>query len=453
MAVTVASLNAKLGLDKSNFDKGLSGASSSLGSFASGLAGKLQGATDAVAARLGGLALNIGKKLGGGLLSAAKAGFEFNDSMEQASAKINAFTKNGGLTADILKTIQTEANKTPFSFQEMVNAAAGLLPVTKASGESLDELIKLSEILAASNPAEGLEGGAFALKEALGGDFQSLIERFNLPRQYIKKLAEEGTPALEIVSKAMKQMGLDTDLVSGLANTAQGRWSTFSDSLSTLAGIATKPIFDAWSEGLGSLNGVIANSNLQSYAEQVAGGFSRILGVIKPLIEGNTAFGLQTFQSELLKIGFSPEQVSSITDGFASIQDSSSRISKAFSKMFGEDDIDVIGGITSGISNLAWALEKVASAAEIAAGLMDQWNEITSTVGVRGYFKGIANYWTEGAFGGGGAAPQTATAPAATQTYVPATIQMDGRTVGSIVGGYQGQAAANYGRMGGVPGI
>lgn len=100
---------------------------------------------------------------------------------------------------------------------------------------------------------------------------------------------------------------------------------------------------------------------------------------------------------------------------------------------------------------IAWSFGKIASAAEIASGLVNNFKSIVDTVGITGLLSELTGI---GAGGGGGAAPQTsAIAPAGNTAYVPATIQMDGRTVGNIVGGYQGQAAANYGRMGGVPGI
>lgn len=182
-----------------------------------------------------------------------QAGFSFNNSMEQVTAQLNAFTKDGAVSADILEMIRERAASTPFAFDEMARATAGLIPAANQGGVALESLVEKAEILAASNPAEGLEGAAFALREAVSGDFTSIIERFNLPRQYINQLKDEGVPALEIVSRAMQQMGYDTDLVSNLAQTAQGRWSTLVDTFTTVASTVTQPIFDIFSESLGKL--------------------------------------------------------------------------------------------------------------------------------------------------------------------------------------------------------
>jgi hypothetical protein len=231
------------GLDQSQpAIKGIEGISQS----AHASSGMLQGLFSAAA---GAFAV-----VGAGAAAAAVAGFSLNNAMEQTTARINAFTKDGAATAGILDMIRDRAAKTPFEFNAMAEAAASLLPAAKTSGKGLEDLISTAEILAASNPAEGLVGAAFSLKEALSGDFVSIVERFNLPRQRLNELKDQGVPAIDAIRIAMQELGLDSDLVSNLAETASGRWSTFKDTLQGLAATVTKPIFDMFSAGLGTLN-------------------------------------------------------------------------------------------------------------------------------------------------------------------------------------------------------
>lgn len=251
-----AALNLVIGL-KDNASGGLSKISSTLGTL-----GK---ASLAVAG--GGILA-----LGAGLAGVVTTGLGFNNSMEQASAKINAFTKDADATAAILDMVRERAAKTPFAFEEMANAAAALGPTAKQSGVALEDLIAQAEILAASNPAEGLEGAVFALKEATGGDFLSIIERFNLPKQRLMELKEQGVPALEAVRTAMTEMGYDADLVSNMANTASGRWSTLMDTFTTLAATITAPIFEGVSKGMGDLQ-VLLDANMPKIQE-----FATLLG-------------------------------------------------------------------------------------------------------------------------------------------------------------------------------
>lgn len=223
---------------------------------------------------MGGAGLGGVLAVGAGLGAVAATGLNFNNSMEQARARINAFTKDAGKTEEVLAMVTKRAAETPFAFEDMAAAAAGLGPAAAASGVPLEQLIEKAEILAASNPAEGLEGGVVAIKEALSGDFTSAIERFNLSRQYINDLRAQGVPDLEALGMAMQQAGYDTDLVSNLANTAEGRWSTFMDTWTVLAGMVTQPIFDAVSQGLGTANTLLTDlSPIMQQAAASAAGF------------------------------------------------------------------------------------------------------------------------------------------------------------------------------------
>lgn len=192
--------------------------------------------------------LAAGAAVGAGI----KIGFDFNNSLEQAETKLNAFMKDGDKVAETLAWVKEEAAKTQFSFTDMANAAANLTPVAKMSGRSLEELIKQSEVLAALNPAEGLSGAVFSLREALTGDFVSIVDRFNLPRKRLNELREQGVPAIDAIRTALQEMGIDYSLVEKQGQTTAARWDQLKDKFSIFAGELSKPIFDKFSSGLDS---------------------------------------------------------------------------------------------------------------------------------------------------------------------------------------------------------
>ncbi|MDR6794740.1 hypothetical protein J2X12_004112 [Pseudarthrobacter oxydans] len=183
-------------------------------------------------------------------------GLKFNSAVEQAETKLNAFMKDGKLVAETLAWVKKEAAATQFSFTDMADAAANLTPVAKTSGKSLKDLVRQAEILAAINPAEGLTGATFSLREALSGDWVSIVDRFNLPRQRINELKEQGVPAMEIISRTLQEMGIDYSLVSEQGKTAAARFDQIKDKLTMMAGAASKPLFDKLSESLNGLNEV-----------------------------------------------------------------------------------------------------------------------------------------------------------------------------------------------------
>jgi len=182
-----------------------------------------------------------------------KQGVQYNASIESSTAIINAFTGSQEATAEIMDMLQRRAATSVFTFQQMSQAAQGLIPAATMSGASLETLMETAEALGASNPAEGIEGAAFALREAVSGDFTSVIERFNLPRQRLNQLKEQGVPALEAVQTAMFELGIDMDLVTAQSQTMNGRMDRAAEIFDTLAGIISKPIFNKISEGLEDL--------------------------------------------------------------------------------------------------------------------------------------------------------------------------------------------------------
>ncbi|MFC7945267.1 hypothetical protein ACFUPZ_18580 [Microbacterium oxydans] len=197
----------------------------------------------------------------------AVLGFNFNSQVEQAQTKLMAFTQDGEKVAKVLSWVKTEAAATQFSFTDMADAAANLTPVAKSSGVALEDLVRQAEILAAVNPAEGLTGATFSLREALSGDWVSIVDRFNLPRKRINELKAQGVPAMEIISKTLGEMGINYDLVAKQGQTVSARFDQVKDKLTMMAGAAAKPVFDRVSRELGALG----DFDFQSLGDQLAG--------------------------------------------------------------------------------------------------------------------------------------------------------------------------------------
>lgn len=297
MALIVGELFAKLGLDDKEFQQGLRNAKAGMAGAAAE-ANKTESAMRKFAGSLGGVAkmaggfvvAEVGMRAFGAAVGGVKqAIFGLNNEREAAHAGILSFTKDQAVTADILNQVRTEAGKTPFAFREMANATNALLAPAKMANVGWMDLLKTAEILAAKNPMEGLEGASFALKEAVSGDFTSIIERFNLSRSTINRLKEEGVPALEIVRRAMAEQGMDESLVAGMAETAAGKWSTLMDTFDTLKMRLTQPIFEGFKSALTGVQGTLdANADsLNKFADIVGAALGRGLTAAIAFITGS----------------------------------------------------------------------------------------------------------------------------------------------------------------------
>lgn len=268
-----------------NVQRALTGLGSAVAAPAKAMGGLMDGLGKVGLAAMGiqavvGAARGLGDVLGINVLN----------TMEQARAGIQAFTKDAGQTEQILGMVRDRAAKTPFAFNEMATAAGAMMPIFKSTGISLETLLQQAEILAASNPMEGLAGASFSLREAMTGDFTSIIERFNLSRQSINQWKEEGLSNFEIVQRAMQEMGFDADLVAAKSETLEGRWSTFNDTLDTFKAKAGESLFDGLKQGLIFLQGAFdANQEaIMGFAESISKTIGSSIKIAQALFQAFT---------------------------------------------------------------------------------------------------------------------------------------------------------------------
>ena len=97
----------------------------------------------------------------------------------------------------------------------------------------------------------------FSLREALTGDWVSIVDRFNLPRKRINELKEQGVPAMEIISRTLKEMGIDYGLVAAQGQTAAAQFDQVKDRVQMLAGTLAEPLFASMSAELDKVNGYL----------------------------------------------------------------------------------------------------------------------------------------------------------------------------------------------------
>lgn len=287
----------------------------------SGFQSKLSGLSGALSAPMGairgigsalseiGHAAEGARAVGDAVMGAANAfGFGLAKELEDTRTKMIAFAGSAAEADRILADVRAEANATPFAFKELADATAALLPASKQAGVGLQETIKQAEVLAALNPAEGLTGAAFSLREALSGDFTSIVERFNLPRERLKELRADGVPALEAISTALKEMGVDAGLVAGMANTLGGRWSTFMDTVDSARLAAVSPVYDQLGQALTVVSDIV-NANTESFGgfataigESLAGAIKSVLTFLVMVQNISTEHGLSLFEAAITAI-------------------------------------------------------------------------------------------------------------------------------------------------------
>jgi len=202
---------------------------------------------------------------------AGDAIFNYGKQLQNAETLLKGFTGSQANANDALSLARREADAGRGTFAQLANAIAVLQPAAKQSGESISELIRLTEILGASNtgPEGGIEGAVVALREAASGDFTSLAERFNLSRTAIAKLKEEGVPNIEIVRRQLDALGIGFSLVDERSRGVEAlsqRLRALAQSLVFSGGGAD--VFALFNRGLQGAIDLLSSPEVRSGAQQ-----------------------------------------------------------------------------------------------------------------------------------------------------------------------------------------
>lgn len=180
-----------------------------------------------------------------------RQGFASNVELERATVAFRRYTDSAEEAAQIVGLLRREAAVTPFSDQEIIAAGRALIGFAQGSSEGMLELVRVAERLAVLDPFQGIEGGVRALQEALGGSFESLVQRFEIPRQLIQRLREEGVPNLEIVKRALEFRGIDAGAVEAFGRSFEGLLSTIQSFGQELRQLVSAGLFEAVGQAFG----------------------------------------------------------------------------------------------------------------------------------------------------------------------------------------------------------
>ena len=246
----------------------------------------VQRTTGASGGLLGGLSLGAGfaavqAAVGGlqGLFDAVGASiFGMNSRLEQTTTTFRALTGSVGAAAATVAALRKEAATSPFSDAETLAAGRALITVADGSTESLIHLVQVAEQLAAVDPAQGLEGAASALREAVSGDFQSIAERFELSRQSIQRFRDQGMSNLQAVEAELQRLGVSSRLVEQLGQTFEGRRSTIVSFFDELRQRLGSGVFERIADAFGHMVNLIAEHG--DRLRQLASTIGQALGAV-----------------------------------------------------------------------------------------------------------------------------------------------------------------------------
>lgn len=180
--------------------------------------------------------------------------------MQQSEIVIGAMFNDKKLASQYMEMVDKIAIQSPIlDSQGMYANSKSFITASKDIGQ-LEKMWSLAERLSASDPAQGLEGAVFALRELFSGDAISMVRRFEMPKKVmneIKKLPLD--KQLSKLDEYMTSIGLSTNLIDEMGGTALGKWGAvrerFNVIMREMGAPAVETVSDLANKVMDRLNG------------------------------------------------------------------------------------------------------------------------------------------------------------------------------------------------------
>lgn len=188
--------------------------------------------------------------------------------MEQSEVVIGAMFNDKKLSKQYMEMVDKIAIDSPILDSQGMYANSKSFITASKDVNQLEKMWSLAERLSASDPAQGLEGAVFALRELFSGDSVSMAQRFEMPKKImneIKKLPLD--QQLSRLDKYFNTIGLTTKLIDDMGGTSLGMWAQVQERFQSIMRSMGKPALTAVSEFLGGVLDRLEGEDMQKFAQ------------------------------------------------------------------------------------------------------------------------------------------------------------------------------------------
>jgi len=174
---------------------------------------------------ISGLVSGIGA-LGGAFAVSQIASFagsliESGNELEKTQASVRALAGSQDFYNRIVQLAKERQAQFGGSLNDNIRDFGSFANLAKRTGVDIQFLTGAAARLAAIDPAQGLEGASLALKEFFSGSVNSLVTRFELPRNLLNSIKDIKDPLqqAQALDKVLNELGASQQLLDNQANT------------------------------------------------------------------------------------------------------------------------------------------------------------------------------------------------------------------------------------------
>lgn len=179
---------------------------------------RLRGGIEGVTGALGALGIGVG------VLSAAQAvvqsfadAFRFTAELDASRASINVLLSGVRDSNQVWADGAAYANQYKLTQEELTQALAASTGIMRDSVAPTGQILNVLQRLTVLNPAENIQGAAFAVRELASGDITSIAERFNISRKAAYEMRDAivaGGDAVQVLDRYLAGVGATSEAVS-----------------------------------------------------------------------------------------------------------------------------------------------------------------------------------------------------------------------------------------------
>ncbi|NYV67557.1 hypothetical protein HYI36_19965 [Bacillus sp. Gen3] len=186
---------------------------------------------------------------------------------EQSSIMIDAMFDDKKVSERYKDMMQKMAIDSPLlNSQDIFGNSKSFIMLTKNT-DQLKEMWSLVERLNAVDPAQGVEGAVFALKELFSGDARSMVERFEMDRQTLKGIKNLSLERqLVELDKYFNKMGLTQKLIDKMGGTTLGLWNQVQEQFQLVLRQMGEPSLKVLSNFFTNILDKLQNGELDKFA-------------------------------------------------------------------------------------------------------------------------------------------------------------------------------------------
>ncbi|MBU3193462.1 hypothetical protein [Clostridium algidicarnis] len=207
--------------------------------------------------------------------------------LEQQLITISGMLGNKDVGKAFFENLNKYANESVYGLKEFNTITRSFIQFTKNTDKLMD-LNKTAEKLAFLDPSQGLEGAGFALKEAMGGDFMSLKQRFGFGKAdaEILKASKSMDEFISKFDTLLNKKGATDQALQEFNQSAIAQMDNLKSNIETSFAQAGERGLEILKPLLSRINEGFKNGSFNSFFEGVGNGLNLIVDLTMKVIEG-----------------------------------------------------------------------------------------------------------------------------------------------------------------------